>query len=370
MLTERLTNIQEDESPEFMRLIDVYDVESRKWYQQETEKGPNNTKARGCAVVAHAADSSSFNIYYYGGYDGIHPLEAFSDEVWVLSLPSFRWTLLNEGDDRHARAGHKCFSPYPDQMMAFGGYRSKSGGSITCLDKGPIVIFNLTSGEWMDSYDPTKYSDYGVPDKVQSVIGGDASGGATATAVPSGDDSEALGAIFAKEYDMDKITTYYPYEPASETGLPPLPGDGDDDDDNGGGGLPKWVAPVLGVVLGLMLVTGLVVVFCLWRRRKIFKNNPSDHGTERIFSWIKGVRGQPPTEKAPTVKSSEESPASPDMDESRAIGSTGSFISPPPSRLELADTQVAELGGKFSPFRRTESLSLTKCRYFSARRAP
>lgn len=347
--TTTKSTFQEKESPVFMRDIDVYDVANEKWYKQETEKGPG-TRTRGCAVLAHAADNSSFNIYYYGGYDGLHPKDDFSDEVWVLSLPSFTWTLVNEGKTEHARAGHKCFSPYPDQMMVFGGYVPTAGATSDCLVDGPVLNFNLTNGEWLDSYDPAEYGNYGVPDKVQSAIGGDASGGATATEPSSGWDTQGLGEVFATAYDMDKITTYYPYARATETGRPDAP-DEPDNDNGGGGGLPGWVAPVLGVVLGLMLVTGIVVLFCLWRRRKIFKNHPSEQGTEdarmRIRSWAVGLRNHPP-EKPETVTSSEETPASPDMDESRVVmGSEPSVAGPFVYTHEMEDTARVELDGKF-----------------------
>ncbi|KAF7559910.1 hypothetical protein G7046_g4238 [Stylonectria norvegica] len=339
------------ESPAFMSTIDIYDVANDTWYKQPTEDGPG-ASARGCAVVAAASDASSFNIYYYGGFDGISPLDAFSDVVWVLSLPSFTWTKLNEGTSLHGRAGHKCFMPYPDQMMVFGGYTPLAGTVISCLDKGPVVLFNVTSGEWMDSYDPADHGNYGVHEKIQSQIGGDASGGATVTTpVPSGWATPALGKVFETAYDTAKITTYYPYNTAAnETSRPNL--DNPDDGKSGGGGssLPKWVGPVLGVLLGLMFVTGTLVLFCLWRRRKIFKNRSSDDGTEdagkRIISWMRGQN----TEKAMTVTTTEDSPRSPYMEETRALDGTtpsGTALVAPP--VEMADTQLVELGDTSPP---------------------
>ncbi|KAH7167771.1 hypothetical protein DER46DRAFT_297560 [Fusarium sp. MPI-SDFR-AT-0072] len=339
----------EKQSPEFMQTIDVYDIDSKKWYKQETKDGPG-TRTRGCAVVATASDRSSFNIFYYGGFDGIHPLDAYSDDVWVLSLPSFTWIKINEGKSLHARAGHKCFMPYPDQMLVFGGYTSQAGSSITCLDQGPIVNFNVTSGQWLDGYDPDEYSDYGVHEKIHSEIGGDAKGGATATAPADGWSTSALEDIFGTKYDTKKIKEYWPYTKAVSTGRPRLDSGDNNDDDNksGGSGLPNWVAPVLGVVLGLMFVTGILVVFCLWRRRKIFKNRSSDDGTEdpgsRIRSWIRGQHN----EKAPTV-TTDETPTSPGTE----VASTARFVglSPSPSDTpaypaspaEVADTQIHEM---------------------------
>ena len=170
-----------------MKVIDVYDIAGDKWYKQPTEDGPGPL-TRGCAVVAVASDRSSFNIYYYGGFDGVNFDEPYSDEVWVLSLPSFTWTKVNEGKSLHARAGHRCFKPYDDQMMVFGGDTSRDGSSIKCLDGGPIVTFNLSSAEWMDEYHPDKYDDYAVPTKVSDKIGGDGAGAARSGAVTGGED--------------------------------------------------------------------------------------------------------------------------------------------------------------------------------------
>ncbi|KAH6895766.1 hypothetical protein B0T10DRAFT_456014 [Thelonectria olida] len=350
-------NASQEESPKFMSTIDIYDIANNKWYQQPTEDGPD-TRARGCAVVAPASDYSSFNIFYYGGYDGVNVKEAFSDAVWVLSLPSFTWTKLNEGKSIHGRAGHKCFAPYPDQMMAIGGYTPKAGSVIGCLADGPVVMFNLSSGEWMDGYDPSKHADYGVNEAIQSKIGGSSAGGATATTpVPSGWATSALAKVFATSYDTDKIKAYYPYASATSSERPNISDGGNSDDDNKGGGssLPKWVAPVLGVVLGLMLVTGAIVIFCLYRRRKIFRNRSSVAGTEdtgmRIISWM---RGQQPPEKDPTVTTSEDTPTSPEMEEARVIGRTArspsQTVATPVEPAEMADTQlVAELADTSPP---------------------
>lgn len=326
-----------------MRVIDVYDVAGDKWYTQPTVNGPS-TRARGCAVVATASDSSSFNIYYYGGYDGIHPTDPFHDDVWVLSLPSFSWTQINNGTVSHARAGHKCFTPYPDQMMIIGGFTPLPGSTIPCLEDGPIVMFNLTSGEWMDSYDPTIYGEYGVPDKVQAVIGGKASGGATATQpAASGWATPDLGKVFATKYDQKKITTYWPY-PAAQTANPPA--QPPPTPPSKSGGLPSWVGPVLGVILGLIALTCIIVLFCLWRRRKNLKNrtstNTSEEAGRRILSWI---RGQPPTHKAPTETTTEDLPSSPEMREYLYPSFTPSnSASVPPQPHEMADTQLVELG--------------------------
>ncbi|KAK1998946.1 hypothetical protein LX36DRAFT_575338 [Colletotrichum falcatum] len=337
----------QQESPSFMETIDIYDVAGDKWYQQKTEGTGPPALARGCAVLAPAQDYSSFNIYYYGGYDGINAQEDFSDDVWVLSIPSFQWVKVYEGTALHARAGHQCVMPYPDQMMVVGGYTAMPGtGSPPCLEGGIIQVFNLSSAEWLDGYSPSKWSNYTIPAAVVSKIGGDAKGTATKTK-PEGPGwaDPSLEALFATPYETSKIKTWYPYTESKQTTRPNVPADGDNGG-SGGGGTPKWVAPVLGVVLGLVFVTAVLVGWCLWRRRRVLRRGngtatQTDDNGSRIISWIRGQPSEPA--KAPTV-TTEEAPSARDMSEART---------PPPARAaspvpyyyahEVADNQIAEL---------------------------
>ncbi|KAJ6447083.1 galactose oxidase/kelch, beta-propeller [Purpureocillium lavendulum] len=335
----------EKESPGFMRTIDIYDVDSKKWYRQSTKDGPG-TRSRGCAVLGTAADRSSFNIYYYGGFDGIHPKNDFYDDVWVLSLPSFTWTQISNGTSLHARAGHKCFMPYPDQMMVFGGYPPTPGALPSCLENGPIVLYNITSGQWLDSYDPTKYGKYGVHQKIQSAIGGDASGGATMTKPASGWETAALGDIFATKYDTSKIKTYWPYNSATPSGRPDLP------QDSSGGSSSKKNVIIPAVVVPVVALIG-ALVFAIWfmrrRRRRgtsVSKDSTDDAGN-RIRSWIRGQNAA----KSFTVTSSEAAYPSPSPEMAKVAASYPP-VSPEPEpsvHHEMADTQVAELGDTSPP---------------------
>lgn len=250
-----------------MTTIDIYDVASGNWYQQKSSSSTHPPiLAMGCAVVQAAPDRTSFNIYHYGGYGGADPREDFTDDVWILTLPSFKWIKGLSGDDLHARAGHRCVTPYPDQMMVVGGFVPAVGSGMDCLDGGVIQVLNLTSLEWLEGYDPEVYGEYGVPEVVFSEIGGDARGGATATGPDGGWDDDNLGDVFAEAYPTDRITTWYPYGSAQSTERPEV-----DPDDDDGGGLPGWVAPTLGVVLGLIVVVVCGVAFVFWRRRKALR---------------------------------------------------------------------------------------------------
>ncbi|GAB1316689.1 Kelch repeat-containing protein [Madurella fahalii] len=328
------------QSPSFMTTIDIYDVASDSWYRQRTTDGPGQL-TRGCAVVAPAQDSSSFNIYYYGGYDGLHQMERFSDDVWVLSLPSFTWVKLASGDGE-GRAGHKCVMPYPDQMLVIGGYPPLAGSPLRCL-KEPIRVFNLSTGAWRDRYDPAVFSNYTVPSVVREVIGGSETGDASVTTpIPSGWDSDELASIFATPYPTSRIMTYYPYAsitPPNNTNPnatpSPVPHEG--------GGIPAYLPPVLGTVLGLVFVTVVAVLILLWRRRRLLRPTPSEAGTEdtngnRIASWLRGQTSPP---KAMTVASSEITPLTNTDVESVGV--------PPRSVAEIMSREVAELPGNSYP---------------------
>jgi hypothetical protein len=320
-----------------MSTIDIYDVASKEWYRQKTTGGPPGQLTRGCAVVARAQDGSSFNIYYYGGYDGLtQASEPFNDDVWVLSLPSFTWTQLTKST-AEGRAGHKCVMPYPDQMFAIGGYPYLPGAEVKCLDE-TIRVLNLSTGEWLSRYDPSVHADYLVPSAVVDKIGGSGTGGATATTPSPSWDASKLADIFDTKYPMSKITTYYPYPSvgAEDNTNPDVPPPAVEED--GGGGLPAYLPPVLGVVLGLVFLTMVAVLILLYRRRRILRGGTtSEAGTEdtaghRITSWL---RGQPSEVKTPTItNSSEYLPVGSSTETDKSIGAPQRTIA------EMMNTEV------------------------------
>ncbi|KAI5919794.1 hypothetical protein F4810DRAFT_467206 [Camillea tinctor] len=337
----------EHDSTGFMSNVDIYDIANDKWYTQPTIGAPP-ALALGCAVVAPAQDFSSYNIYHYGGYNGIDSSSPFNDDVWVLSLPSFMWMKISSGQAGHARAGHQCVMPYPDQMVVIGGYTSLSGGTLTCLEGGILQVFNLTEGRWMDSYDPNNWNEYGVPEMIHLMIGGDYTGGATMTApTPTGWATPELSSVFSSPYATSKITTFYPYGSQgpgnSSRGVAT----------GGGGGTPSWVAPVLGVVLGLVFITAVVVGILLYRRRKFLKRNGGSEGStdehrHRILSWVHGQNNA----KTPTI-STEEPSSFGDM-ENRSIlpvhgqGHSHQYSQPEMKMVqhyEMPNTPLVELGG-------------------------
>ncbi|CAG8369309.1 unnamed protein product [Penicillium salamii] len=247
------TDESKEISPTFMETVSVYDVESKTWYLQNTTGDTPPQLTEFCSVLASAADGSSHNIYIYGGYDGLKKTANPSDDVYILSLPSFKWIKAYSGTSTHSRRGHRCLKIYPDQMLAVGGLHVDES---RCLEGGVIVDFNLNTLKFQDEYDPAKWSDYKVPDLVTAEIGGNSDGGATTTA-PSSWTNSSLAGVFGKKYSK-KVDSYWPYNTDTST---------KEDNDNGGGGFPGWAGAIIGVVLGLLIIAFLVG-FWLWRRRQ------------------------------------------------------------------------------------------------------
>lgn len=330
-----------------MKTVAVYDIDNTTWYLQDTSGEIPPATAQGCTVVASASDGSSHNIYWYGGFDGVDAGHAFFDNVYVLSVPSFIWTKVHSGNASLGRAGHKCVQPYPDQMFVVGGYGTQDGTQPLCLDKlgGVVRVFNLSSATFLDSYNPNVWSQYSVPSAVVEAIGGNAKGNATKTSPTNKWNDVALSTLFGTAYNntAKPIPTWYPYPlndtlPTSTTAPQPVTSS-----PHKSGGLPSWVGPVLGIVLGLMALTALVVIFLIWRRRRYLRNTQSEAGTSdlnrhRIMSW---VRGMPPdtTTKAATV-TTDETPDSnfSDKDYHEQL--------PQIIAHEAADTQVHEMMGE------------------------
>ncbi|KAK7555137.1 kelch repeat protein-like protein [Phyllosticta paracitricarpa] len=184
-----------------MNVLDVYDISSSTWYKQATTGTAPKIRVNPCAVVAAAADGSSYNMYMFGGQDLGNDQTQYND-MWILTMPSFTWISVDQTDQSipYARAGHTC-NIWDGQMILIGGY---VGTELSCDSPG-VYVFNTTSLAWGTRY--TALSDrasnpfsqhpnqagsnvsaglegsysYLVPEPVVKVVGGNATGGATAT---------------------------------------------------------------------------------------------------------------------------------------------------------------------------------------------
>ncbi|EAW25695.1 uncharacterized protein NFIA_045140 [Aspergillus fischeri NRRL 181] len=272
-LTRAQQNASESVSPGFMETVSVYDVSGDKWYLQDTTGDIPPQLTQFCSVYASAQDGSSHNIYIYGGYDGLSMENTPSDDVYVLSLPSFSWIKLYSGNNTHGRSGHHCVKPYPDQMLVLGGVHLDP---THCLDGGVIQVFNLNTGRFQNTYSPNIWSEYRIPDLVTAVIGGDSKGGATKVS-PTSWTNSSLADVFKTKYNKT-ISTWYPYNStiSSSPTIAPVP--------DKGSNFPKWAGAIIGVILGLLLITAAVIFWCLRRRRKLRESQSTSEQSAR--SWI------------------------------------------------------------------------------------
>ncbi|KAF7712869.1 Uncharacterized protein PECH_001977 [Penicillium ucsense] len=250
------TETSQKVSPSFMKSLPVFDAKSQTWFLQNTTGDIPPQLTQFCSVLASAPDDSSHNIYIYGGYDGIDLCSIPSDDVYVLSLPSFQWIKVYNGTHSHGRSGHRCLKIYPDQMMTLGGVRN---GATECLERGVIGTFNLNTLEFQDNYDPTRWSEYKVPSKITAKIGGSSSGGATKTA-PETWNNSTLATIFSKPYSKT-IRDYWPYGVVNGT-------QANKPSEQSEHHFPKWAAAVLGILLGLLVTGAIAFGLWFWRRRQ------------------------------------------------------------------------------------------------------
>ncbi|KAL2787655.1 hypothetical protein BJX66DRAFT_340967 [Aspergillus keveii] len=283
--SDGLTDEQEEESgrvsPGYMSTVAVYDVAGERWYLQNTTGDIPPALTQFCSVYATAPNSTSHNIYIYGGYDGLSPLNTPSDSVYVLSLPSFEWIHLYDGDGQ-GRHGHKCVKPYPDQMLVLGGVVTDP---LTCVDE-MVRVFNLNTGRFQDTYDPKQWEEYVVPDLVASRVRGDT--------FPSSWTNTSLEAVFTRTY-TSPIATYYPYNATNITTTTiPTP-------DSGGGSFPSWAGAVIGIVVGVLLLVGAFAFWFLRRRRKLAgaggrRHSEASRGS-RVMQWVHAGAFSPPNAK-------------------------------------------------------------------------
>jgi MYXO-CTERM domain-containing protein len=183
----------------------------------------------GCLVAVSAPDNSSHNIYMYGG--GGKYLDDSFEEVWILTLPMFRWSIAyNESVGLFGNTCHLVGNRY---MLTLGGYRQ----SNNCMEF--FGIYDVAELAWVDTYYPN--SAYYVPPKIAALVGGTSQGGATVSAPDRGWNND-LEAVFHPRVAYNSST---PPPPTSHT--------------------PAIAGGAVGGVLG---VAAVIAVLLFLRRRR------------------------------------------------------------------------------------------------------
>ena len=264
-------------------VIDVFDIASSKWYKQSTAGTSPPIRVNPCAVAASAADGSSTNIYMYGGQNLIPAGEQTQyDDMWILTVPSFTWIQVDQSGQAKppARAGHAC-NIWDAQIVVVGGYVAQN---LSCDSPG-IYVFDASELKWVNSFTALQGGNalnqqasqnqnaaglsgsygYQVPAAVQSVIGGQATGGATITApaVSATDGPLATG----------KPIIYTVTGPGGATITQTATPSGGS---SGGSSGPNIAAIVAGVVAGVLLIVACYLGFCAYvyrRQLQLYKNH-------------------------------------------------------------------------------------------------
>lgn len=72
-----------------INIIDVYDIATSTWYKQATSGPSPKVRVNPCAVVAAAADGSSFQVYMFAGQSlAAQGSQVEYSDTWILSVPS------------------------------------------------------------------------------------------------------------------------------------------------------------------------------------------------------------------------------------------------------------------------------------------
>ena len=205
-----------------MEKVDIYDISSGAWYTQTTTGDPTITDSSangfpkprmiGCVVAASALDNTSHHIYMYGG--GESYLSGSLEEVWVLSLPMFRWTrvfLHNLG-----LFGNTCHLAGNRYMLVVGGYR-ESGGCTEFL-----AIYDVSELQWVRNYYTN--SAYYVPPEIANIVGGTPQGGATVTSPEAGWGSNVEAVFHSQTTGKPSPSTLTPTSPQPKPNIPAILG--------------------------------------------------------------------------------------------------------------------------------------------------
>ncbi|KAJ9602832.1 hypothetical protein H2200_012612 [Cladophialophora chaetospira] len=187
-----------------LRQVAIYDTKTRRWFNQ-TATAENDDfplpRQLFCAVAISAPDDSSHNIYIYGGQ--ADEADEALDDVWILSIPSFRW--IPVGSTSVPRLGPACALLEERYMLTYGGVTHLSDVANGTVAYEPcdtaqsgLRLYDLTMFAWTGQYEvaPGNYT-AAVPSKIFNVIGGGPSGAATMTAPGGGFDDSVLSTVFA-----------------------------------------------------------------------------------------------------------------------------------------------------------------------------
>ncbi|RPA84992.1 hypothetical protein BJ508DRAFT_323179 [Ascobolus immersus RN42] len=122
----------------------LYDLASETWYTVPLAGERPSKRIGGCTVTVTAPAGNTTQIFLYGGMDPSAQPGGY-DEVYVLSIPAFRWKKVWEGAGK-ARLAMAC-TRVGREMLVLGG-----GKEEQCEEReGERTVFDLTGLEWVEN---------------------------------------------------------------------------------------------------------------------------------------------------------------------------------------------------------------------------
>ena len=121
----------------------------------------------------------------YGGTPG---QGEYSEDVWVLSVPAFRWIAINDTNNQErqsdgpvaGRESPTCTMWMDHQMIVLGGIYARPAATTVGSDRhisvcdtvySPLRLLDTSTYSWQSEYKPTG-DPYSVPAVVSDIIGG------------------------------------------------------------------------------------------------------------------------------------------------------------------------------------------------------
>ena len=250
-----------------LTFVDIYDIESGFWFRQETSAlydGFPIGRSDICAVVVPANDSSSYQIYMVSGMDDYNKHITLG-EIWVLSVPSFKWFLMHTIPEGFY--GHSCHV-VGENLVQIGGMETTSSGDIsTCAPHMPATVYSLVTQNYTGRFDAAGAKRLApVPSKVIRAIGGTSLGGAAIT-VPVVWSDLYLQYVFnptlpRPSYSPSYVLADPPESKSNSTSPVPIP-----PPDGGNDNKSAVIGGVVGGILGA-LVLGAATFFFARRRKR------------------------------------------------------------------------------------------------------
>ncbi|KAI9684437.1 MAG: hypothetical protein M1829_002247 [Trizodia sp. TS-e1964] len=261
-----------------MDQIDIFDIaslyngsSSGTWLKQAATGDIPQPRIDFCLVSASAPDNSTHNLYIYGGRNS----NTYFDDIYVLSLPTFTWTKVFEGQT--PRYGHTCRLAAKRLMLTVGGLAPPPAQCDWEIRS--VSVFDTATVTWGSVFNASA-APYDVPQIVAQRIGKNRS--------PSlGWSSPQVQVMF------NPLPTLNSTLSSSPIPSPPIPSQENIPNPPSGRNVAAIAGAVVGALAGLILILG-AVLFVLYHKKKARERDMEGPSPELTASLGIGSSGRYP----------------------------------------------------------------------------